>query len=295
MGNGVRLIQPPQNILVATDLGSRSDRALDRATQLARHWQARLHVVHAQPLEAARSWLPSTQDYLSSHRDDSERIKRQIRRDLSKQVDHLAIHVDVGEPEQVIRETATRENCELIVVGAARRTFADAIVGNTTAQLLRHSSQSLLIVKTRPYGPYIRLLIGTDFTDESRLGLETTAAWFTAANFTLMHVLDIPYRSLLRNAGRDDELTRLEHETMASFVADAQLPKDMRSHIRTHIKYGYPEIELREHVLATEVNLTVVGALKRGLAFHVLVGSNATRIMHTVPSDILVVRAPHAA
>ena len=38
---------PPKTILCATDLSSRCDRALDRAALLARHWQARLVVVHA--------------------------------------------------------------------------------------------------------------------------------------------------------------------------------------------------------------------------------------------------------
>ena len=36
----------PKKILLATDLSSRSDRALDRAAALAAHWQSALVVLH---------------------------------------------------------------------------------------------------------------------------------------------------------------------------------------------------------------------------------------------------------
>jgi nucleotide-binding universal stress UspA family protein len=36
----------------------------------------------------------------------------------------------------------------------------------------------------------------------------------------------------------------------------------------------------------------VIGALKRGLAFRIVVGGNATRIVEAAPGDVLTVRAP---
>lgn len=38
---------PPKKIMLATDLSSRGDRALDRAIQLAKSWKAELLIVHA--------------------------------------------------------------------------------------------------------------------------------------------------------------------------------------------------------------------------------------------------------
>lgn len=46
---------PPRRILLAIDLRSRSDRASDRAVQLAAQWQAALHVVHVLP-QADDGW-----------------------------------------------------------------------------------------------------------------------------------------------------------------------------------------------------------------------------------------------
>lgn len=51
---------------------------------------------------------------------------------------------------------------------------------------------------------------------------------------------------------------------------------------------------LHRHVIGNDIDLTVIGALTRGLAFHVLVGGSVTRIVHTVPSDVLMVRAATA-
>src|SRR5699024_10309123 len=54
------VMRPPRRILLATDLASQTDRALDRAVRLARQWQAQLHVVHALPPDAPNTWLPYT-------------------------------------------------------------------------------------------------------------------------------------------------------------------------------------------------------------------------------------------
>jgi nucleotide-binding universal stress UspA family protein len=57
------------------------------------------------------------------------------------------------------------------------------------------------------------------------------------------------------------------------------------------IEHGHPEMMLRNHVLEEGTDLTVIGALRLGLPFHMLIGGTARRIVQAVPSDILVVRA----
>src|SRR5699024_7539537 len=266
-------IQPPRRILLATDLGSHSDRALDRAAQLAGHWQAALHVVHALRPPIAHTWWPSKASDFSVADGEIKSVERQIRRDLRDQIDDLHIHVDTGEPERVILDTAARHGCELIIMGASSPTFAGVVVNPTSAQLLRRAPQSILIVKARPHGGYRRVLIGTDYTDESRHGLKTAAGWFADAELALMHVLDIPYKSLLLDGGRGREIARMERATMADFVAETHLPQALRRRIQTHVEYGYPEIMLRQHGIDQDIDLTVIGALRRGLAFHIFIGS----------------------
>lgn len=84
----------------------------------------------------------------------------------------------------------------------------------------------------------------------------------------------------------------MELATIEAFIAGAALPDAVRQRIQPLVEHGHPEIMLRNYVLEKEADLTVIGALKRNLAFHVLIGGTARRIVQSVPGDILVVRAP---
>lgn len=283
--------RPPQRILLATDLEAHSDRAIDRAAMLARQWQAKLHVIHVLQPGPPDNWWVSGDDGASAD-GEAERVERQLRRDLHDAPDDLVVHIAEGEPADRILEIAEREGCGLVVVGTRGPIFADLVGRSTTVQLLRRSPWPLLIVKARPHGAYRKVLVGTDFTPESRDGLETAVAWFADADFTLMHALDVPHRSLLLDADRGQAFARLEREAMQSFVDGARLPHGTGRRLRTEIEYGPPDLLLRRRALANDIDLTVIGALKRGLAFRIVVGGNATRIVEAAPGDVLTVRAP---
>lgn len=295
MGNPDVVAQPPRSILLATDLEAHSDRALDRAAVLARQWQAKLHVVHVlRPGIEGSAWT-SCDDGPSTGHDEAGRLEHQIRRDLCDAPDNLVVHLADGEPADRILEIAEREGCGLVVAGTRGPVFADLVGRSTTVQLLRRSPWPVLVVKSRPHGAYRKVLVGTDFTPESRHGLEIAAAWFADAGFALMHALDIPHRSLLLDADRGQAFARMEYDTMQSFADGAHLSEGIRRHLRTHIEHGPPEIMLRRRAIADDADLTVIGTLRRGLAFRILIGGNATRILEAAPGDVLAVRATDRA
>lgn len=282
----------PGRILLATDLSARCDRALDRAARLASEWQVPLLVVHATGRDMVESW-PSADDTPSWRLppDTQATVERQIRHDLERDVDQLAIHVAEGQPADVILDVARREACDLIVLGASHERSGHGFLGKTAEALVRKSPASVLVVKHRPRESYRQILVGTDFTVESRHGLHVATSWFPQASFTLMHALDIPYKSLWLDPARRQEFTRLELATIEDFLADADLPDALRQRIRPMVEHGHPEMMLRNYVLEEGADLTVIGALRRGLTFHMLIGGTARRIVQAVPSDILVVRA----
>ncbi len=282
----------PGTILLATDLSARCDRALDRAAQLAREWQVPLLVVHAMPHDAVDSWPPA--DDAPSWRqppDTLAMIERQIRLDLGGDIDQLTIHVTEGNPADVILDVAKREACDLIVLGASHERSGHSFLGKTAESLIRKSPASVLVVKNRPREAYRHILVGTDFTVESRHGLQAAATWFPNARCVLMHTLDIPYQSLWLDPAHRQEFTRLEMATIEDFLLDAGLPEASRQRIQPMVEHGHAEMMLRNYVLEEGADLTVIGALRRGLPFHILIGGTARRIVQSVPSDILVVRA----
>lgn len=282
---------PPRSILLATDLSADCDRALDRAVALARHWKASLHVVHAlSSSEPTPAWWALEGDPNSVNANQIDFVKRNIRRDLPESIDDLAIHVELGDPYDVISRTAAREACDLIVVGARGPSFASLIGQTVTGRLLYRSPHSLLIVKTRPRSDYQHVLVRTDLSPESRCGLETAAAWFSAADITLLHALDIPYRSMFMDAGHSEQFARMEADTTASFMNSAHLPAQARERVQRGVAYGYPEIVLSDYSTSHEIDLTVIGALRRAPILHLLARGTTARIMQSVPTDVLIVR-----
>lgn len=197
-----------------------------------------------------------------------------------------------GDAVGVILEVIEREGCDLVVLGLGRqRPLGWSLVGKTIDEMFRRSPVSVLVVKRRPSGSYVHLLVGTDFTDEARFGLEAAAAAFPDAAIVVMHAFEMPYRTLLLDNQLSRDFGAMEHETIAEFVREARLPDDVRDGVVTLIEHGPPDAMLSRYVIERGADLTVIGAYERGRLFHTLIGGFGPRIVAAVPSDVLVVRA----
>lgn len=283
---------PPKKILLGTDLSGRGDRALDRATQLARQWDAELVVVHA--LESEGLDLPEYRGLPSWRRppDGAALVERQITEDVRGELPRLKVHVEEGPAARVILEAVQREQADLVVLGLGRqRTLGQGGVGRTVDELFRRSPASVLVVKRRPNGPYNHLLVGTDFTDESRHGLEIAARLFPTAVVALMHAYEMPYRAVLLDTPLGRDFGEMERSTVRGFLDGADLAPSLREGIVTLIEHGPPEVMLSNYVMEHAADLTVIGAFERSRLFHVMIVGKGPRIVEAVPSDVLVVRA----
>src|SRR5690606_2572162 len=189
----------PKKIVLATDLSGAGDRALDRAVELASGWDAELVVVHALGNEGMGE---DSQNLPSWRRppDLAAMVERQVREDIRGAGPRLRFHVEEGSPQKVILETVEREQADLLVVGMGRGGGLGGL-SRTVDELFRRSTASMLVVKTRPNGPYGHLLIGADYSDEARIGLEVATALFPSARATVMHAYDMPYRNLYLDPG----------------------------------------------------------------------------------------------
>jgi nucleotide-binding universal stress UspA family protein len=285
----------PKKILLATDLSARGDRALDRATQLARQWAASLIVVHALEFQpGARPSVPD-EDLPSWRRapDPALAVEQQIRRDIREAVADLRIVVREGEPAEAILEVAAAEGCDLIILGVAYDAGQGRPnLGRTVQHLIRHAPTSVLVVKTRSAGAYRHVLVGTDFTPEASHGLSVAARWFPEAAFAVMHAFSVPYRSLMDKSQLSRDFSAMEQEEITAFVRAADIDPKVRAGIVTLIEHGPPDAMIHKYVVEQHADLTVIGTIGRGMLFHLLVGGHAPKIVEGTPSDILVVRAP---
>lgn len=288
---------PPKKILLATDLSPRCDRALDRAAQLCRQWNAGLLALHV--LDPAENFLERDYlDELPSWRRPPDRqalAEARLRRDLPEGVEALSVRVEEGDPAKVIDEVAREEGCDLIVIGVARdETLGRVFLGATVDRLVRRTSTPILIVKSRPR-PYREIVVATDFSDSSRHALQAAASFFPDAGLTLLHAYEVPFAGFLDKGDFRDQYQAMEREACERFVDGSGLSEAQRRNLQTLVEYGAPERMIRLYMEDRGADLVALGTHGRSAAFDVLIGSTAKRILESVPGDVLLVREPRAA
>lgn len=275
----------PKKILFATDLSCRCDRALDRSVALAEEWSAHVVAVHA--LEAPLSVIDAPSWRRPVH--PRERAERHIRADVRGATIALEVVVERGDAVTLIIETAERLACDLIVTGVARdETLGRAILGKTVDEVIRRAKAPVLIVKSRPRGPYRRVVVATDFSDSSRRALETTLAMMPDANVSVCHAFEIPYESYLHDTtDAREQFGREAHRNCEAFLAS--VPAATGRSIAILCEYGSPAEVLRELAEALDVDLVVAGTQGRSRAATLLLGSVAQSLLGSVPIDVMIV------
>lgn len=278
----------PRRILLATDLSSRVDRAFDRAVQLSHLWRAELHVLHA--VDTMPTTVPvgvDAQAYLRGRPDPRGDALRRLRRMLECEQVQARVHVEEGPASRSILAAVEREGIDFVVMGEGNERLVGPFEG-TLDHVVRASPVSVLAVRSRPYGPYRNLVVGTDFTDEAQQALATSVRWFPGARTVFLHAYSMPYSGLVPRESRewgDEQLARLR-----AHLEEADLSPDERAAVRIHVDAGPPANVLRQHAQDLDADLTVIGAHPRGLLFDAVVGSSRL-IIDTIPGDVLVVRA----
>jgi len=281
----------PKTILFATDLSARCDRALDRSVLLAVEWRARLVVVHAMQDPAPSA---DRRDWRRSPVPRAEAIE-EVRRDLQGVEDiDVEVIVERGDPASVVLNRVERTGCDLVVTGVARsETLGRFLLGSTVDELTRHSEVPVLVVKSRPRGPYREIVVATDFSEGSRRALETALRLMPNAQVRLFHAFDVPFEGLLDDKGttRETAAKNARAEGQAFLAATAGV---VSSGLFVPVSCEYGEVGglLQTFVRAHKAGLVVMGTEGRSRLANVLLGSVAHQILDAVPVDGLVVRRP---
>lgn len=271
----------PRNVLLATDLDRRTDRAMDRSVALASEWDVGLVIVHA--IEGSPDTWPRARGT-----DPRAAARQRIRDDLREPIpERLELVVQRADAISLIMDTIKERDCGLVVTGVAREAgFGRVSAGQTVDALARLSPVPVLAVKSRPSRAYRRIVVATDFSDPSRDALLTALEMFPSAEITLFHAFHVAYESFMNDtcAARDAE-SRYADEKAREFLAATQTTG--RS-IRIRSEHGAPVHALRELVAGGGVDLVVVGTRGRGLIGQLLLGSIARSIVSEVPVDVLI-------
>jgi nucleotide-binding universal stress UspA family protein len=282
------LATPPGNVLLATDLGSRSDRALDRAAQLASEWSAQLHVVHAlaQNTSAVAAGL-APEACWTEPGNPREQAERRLRDDLGPLMEKLQprIHIEQGNPGQAILDIARKQDCGFIVTGVARdESLGRMLLGDTVDFLARKASVPVLVVRKRPSGPYTRIIAATDFSPASAEAVQAARTLFPQSGLTLLHAYHIPFSGILMNDNIRAEFRDLGEQATLEFLRSQGLPEDLPR----IVEQGAPEEVAAKHA-DPEGSLMVIGSHGASALASVLLGSTARQILNRTGGDVLLV------
>lgn len=288
----------PRSILLASDLGPRSDRALERAIRLARDWDARLVVatVIEENLGEARGMVLRDPPDWYRGEEPAHAAERQLLDDVSARGVPVSLRVERGEPDECLLQVAREEGCGLVVTGVARyEALGRMVLGSTVDRLVRRSPVPVLVVRGRAHAPYRRLVVASDWSPASARAFRVAMELFPDAAASVLHGFETPMAGLLDTA-RDEVVARIRDEAVAdgrAFVAGCRPPAGAGS-VSLVVERGDPATLLRLYAGQFPVDLVVVGTHGRSALYDVMLGSVARQVLERSPVDTLVVPDPRA-
>jgi len=271
-----------ERILVASDLSSRSERAVRRAMLLAKESGARLAVVTAidgdLPMSVGLALKKSAADELS-------RLCRSIS-------DYPAeIFVDVGETVDVVLQLAEKIDADLIVLGVHRdRPFWDMFSGTTMERVIRATERPVLLVKDPVERAYERILCGIDLSPACSAAAKFSAEIAPNADLVAFHAVHVPYRGFMVHSESTNALQPFLAEAQAdldSWWATAEMP--------TNCEKPVAEVDSLGRSFATKFDglkpdLIAVGAHGRAAIAPTILGGFTENLVRKPPADVLIVR-----
>lgn len=139
-----------QHILMATDFSDGAPQAVQRAVELAQHYQARLtllHVVESFPI------VDSTYGPIMPFEIDlTEQMVAAARTRIDALGEQLSVPperrlVEVGSPKVEIVRIAEVQGVDLIVVGSHGRHGVGLLLGSTASSVIHHAGCDVLAVR----------------------------------------------------------------------------------------------------------------------------------------------------
>lgn len=284
---------PPRSILLASDLSSRCDRALDRAVSLSQQWQAKLAILHV--LEDLRS-ADSDQVVPSWRRppDPASVARAQLLADIGPIATTADVLIEEGDPAETIVRVAERRGCDLIISGIARdELFGRFFLGATVDRLLHRSRIPILVVRNRARQPYHHVAVATDFSESSRHALEAAIRFFPEEELTIFHAYDPPMSGLTNDpAAYRRQYRAVAEQDYEAFLKSVESGAAIKKRARSFIEFGRPADVLREGVRDMNIDLVVLGTQGRGALAEALIRSVAKQVMAEVSCDTLLIKAP---
>lgn len=283
-----------KRLLLATDLSSRSDRALERSIDLARSHDAHLTILHVVDEE-----LPTPLRSTMVTAAEAE-IGAAVTKAGMSSAQGVSVLIAEGRDHQTILNVAEKDGCDLLILGRHRDESVDRpLRGTTMERVLRQGRTPVLVVTDRTEGPYRKVMIGVDFSVFSRAAIKAGFATAPQAEFHFVHAFQVPFEGFLAGSAVQSEVAREREEALAAII-DAEMEPLLRRHgtssgmegkLNRVMRDGEVIGVLRSEATRLNPDLLVIGTHGRVGIAHALLGSVAESLLNRPPCDVLAVKA----
>lgn len=288
-----------RHILAANDFSPRADLGTGRAALLARQHEACLHLLHVLPTS---SWAMFGKG-LFEH---AAAMERQLRESAISRLRSLAdtyreqlgiaveCYVDAGSPHQRIAEYARSHHIDLTVLGAhAENAVRDLFIGTTALRFVQKGSLPALIAVSVPERPYRKVLVAVDFSEASRLAVDTAMQVAPHAAIHVLHVNDALYEGIRHYAGIAPELIQYyQHaagEETRRMMVDFLARLTQRDRIVPMLETGFPVRVILDQAQVLDVDLLVMGKHGQSGLNDMFLGSSTEQVLYQADRDLLLV------
>lgn len=277
-------------ILVATDFSVRSDRALRRATLLARKLGARLTLAHVVDVDRPQSLIAADRTAASEMLGSLTQTLQEVD---GIEADWL---VQVDDVHAGILAAADEKSADLIVIGPHRSRLSDVFVGTTAERVVRRSIRPLLVAIEVPSAHHRSTLLALDFDEASKFAARKALAMgvFDHTEVVVMHAFDAPAEQMMKRALEPSvevaEYVKAEGKSaskeLKKLLAELDLPPTSRT--VASIK-GSPARTILEAAQQAGTDLIVLGTNQRKGFTRALIGSVTADVIRDAHRDVLII------
>ncbi len=284
-----------KHILLATDLASETDRALERAIMLASTTGANLHILH---VCAPYAFSSSSQSASAPKLEARWALEKYLSENqlLSGLQPSISV-IESREPFIEIIKLAEDIDAELIVMGMhGKAKLRDLFVGTTIERVLRKGTRPVLMVKDKPHEDYARLLVGTDFSAGSSHALQVALKLLPSGSLHIAHSYEIPDTyigdKISQYAG--DVILTTARGKLEKFVQEhskeLQRFAEQPQNIQYRVVQGEAFHSLTREAAELDADLIAIGVHNRESFLPYRIGGTARDVLTAPPCDVLVAK-----
>ncbi|MEQ8230577.1 MAG: universal stress protein [Gammaproteobacteria bacterium] len=277
--------------MLATDFSTRSDRALRRATLLARQHGATLVIVHVIDDDQPRPMIETERAVASD-------LLAELAATL-KRVDGIACETAVmlGATASGIVDSAASVQPDLLVLGPHRRqALRDVFIGTTAERSIRAAPCPVLMAIAPPVADYRHALLGCDLSEASRRAVRRFVALDVAreTQASILYVFDsLELRAATAHPLPPEQREHLlDHARAAAAAELARFTSGLGATPMTPI-VRYQDVPVADVTLTTarevDADLVVIGTRGRSGLGKLILGSVAEAVLRLADRDVLAI------